>query len=55
LFTADYRQARFVVIDQLWHNWAQFNVPGVAQIMAEVAQWPLVFEAGNIRVYENKG
>jgi len=54
LFTADYRQARFVVIDQLWHNWAQFNVPGVAQIMADVAQWPLVFESGNIQVYENQ-
>ena len=54
LFDADYQQARFVVIDQLWHNWAQFNVPGVAQIMAEVAQWPLVFESGNVQVYENQ-
>jgi hypothetical protein len=25
LFAADYRQARFEVVDQLWHNWAQFN------------------------------
>lgn len=52
LFTANYCKARFVVIDQLWHNWAQFNVLGVPQIMAEVAQWPLVFESGNIQVYE---
>jgi len=37
LFDADYQRARFVVIDQLWHNWAQFNVPGVAQIMADAA------------------
>lgn len=53
LFTADYRQARYVVIDPLWHSWATFNVPGAATIMADVAHWPLVFESGSTQVYEN--
>jgi len=53
LFTADYRQARYVVIDPLWHSWAQFNVPGVPSIMAEVTRWPLVFTSGSTQVYEN--
>lgn len=53
LFTADYRQARYVVIDPLWHSWATFNVPGVATIMADVAHWPLVFESASTQIYEN--
>jgi hypothetical protein len=53
LFTADYRQARYVVIDPLWRSWATFNVPGVANIMAEVAHWPLVFESGSTQIFQN--
>jgi len=54
IFDADYRLACFVVVDKLWHNWAQFNVPGVAQMMQDVAAWPLVFESGDVQVYENQ-
>ncbi|MCP5094736.1 MAG: hypothetical protein GY943_04205 [Chloroflexi bacterium] len=25
VFDANYKQARFVVVDKLWHNWAQYN------------------------------
>ncbi|MFZ1400158.1 MAG: glycosyltransferase family 39 protein [Candidatus Promineifilaceae bacterium] len=53
LFTTDYRQARFVVIDPLWRSWATFNVPGVPNIMAEVAHWPLVFESGSTQIFQN--
>lgn len=53
VFTPDFRQARIVIIDNLWHNWAQFNVPDVSAMMAEVETWPLLFESGDIRVYEN--
>ncbi|KAA3657232.1 MAG: hypothetical protein DWQ04_28695, partial [Chloroflexi bacterium] len=53
VFDADYRLARFVVVDKLWHNWAQFNVPGVAEILQDVAEWPLIFESGDVQVYEN--
>lgn len=52
-FDPDYQQARFVIIDNLWHNWAAANVPGVAAMMQTVALWPLVYEAGDIRVYQN--
>lgn len=47
------RQARFVIIDKLWHNWVQQNVPGVSEMMQTAAGWPLVFAAGDIQVYEN--
>ncbi len=43
LFSTDYQQARFVAMDHLWHNWAQFNVPGAAAIMADVVQWSLIY------------
>ncbi len=52
-FNPDYRQARFVITDNLWHNWAAVNVPGVAAMTQAVALWPLVYEAGDFRVYQN--
>lgn len=51
-FDPDYRQARMVVIDNLWHNWAVFNVPGVAEMVAEVETWPQRYQTGAITVYE---
>ena len=44
---------RFVVVDKLWHNWAQYHMPGVAEMMQVVVQWPLAFAADDVRVYEN--
>jgi len=52
-FDPDYRQARFVIVDNLWHNWAVWNVPGATDVLREVETWPLAFEAGEIKVYEN--
>lgn len=54
-FNPNYRLARIVIIDNLWHNWAQFNIPGVSALMADVASWPELFAAGDIHVYENPG
>jgi hypothetical protein len=52
-FDADYHHARFVVVDNLWRNWAVHNIAGIAEMMQTVAQWPLVFESGEIEVYQN--
>jgi hypothetical protein len=53
-FDPRYATARYVIIDNLWLNWAVPNVEGVRAIVDDVtANWTLVFEAGEIKVYEN--
>lgn len=52
-FDPDYRRARFVVVDNLWRNWAVWNVVGVSDIVRQVETWPLAFKAGEIEVYCN--
>jgi hypothetical protein len=52
-FDPDYRQARFVIVDNLWYNWAVWNVPGALDVLHEMQEWLLVFEGGEIEVYEN--
>jgi hypothetical protein len=52
-FNPDYEQAQFVVIDNLWRNWAVLNMPEVAVMVEEVETWPLEFEAGEIKIYRN--
>jgi hypothetical protein len=42
-----------VIVDNLWQNWAVWNVPGATDVLREVETWPLAFEAGEIKVYEN--
>ncbi len=54
-FDPDYHRARFVVVDNLWRNWAVPNVSGVAEMLKQVATWPLMFKSGEIAVYENPG
>lgn len=53
VFDPRFEHARYVVIDNLWLNWGAVNVPGVSEMMRKVETWPLVFESGAIRVYEN--
>ena len=48
-----YSQARFVVIDRIWRNWAAQNMVEVAEMMSEVETWELAFKAGELEVYEN--
>jgi hypothetical protein len=54
-FGPRYTEARFVIIDNIWTEWAVLNLPpALGEMMDDVeANWTLVFEAGNIRVYEN--
>ena len=52
-FDPDYQHARFVIVDNLWRNWAVPNVAGVPGMLREVELWPQVFKAGVIAVYCN--
>jgi hypothetical protein len=52
-FDPRYQTARYVVIDNLWDNWGAVHTPAVAIMREEAKTWPLVFESGSIRVYEN--
>lgn len=45
--------AHFVIVDNLWQDWAVYHVPGTPALIAQVEQWPLVAQAGAIRVYCN--
>jgi hypothetical protein len=48
-----YTHARFVVVDNLWQTWGLSNAPDTTTVLAAMAKWPLVFQSGSIRVYEN--
>jgi len=52
-FNPHYQQATFVVVDNLWHNWAVWNIAGVSDMLTTLNSWPIVFEAGEIIIYQN--
>lgn len=52
-FDPRFERVRFVIVDNLWHNWAMFHVPGLSALIDEVEGWPEQFSSGQIRVYEN--
>lgn len=52
-FDPRYTRARFVIVDNLWRNWAVWDIAGVADMVHQVETWPLAFEVGEIEVYGN--
>jgi 4-amino-4-deoxy-L-arabinose transferase-like glycosyltransferase len=52
-FDARLARAKFVAIDNAWRNWAASRIPEVAEMMRQVEQWPQVWRAGDIAVYQN--
>jgi hypothetical protein len=52
-FNPDYGQAHFVVVDNLWRNWAVWNIVGVPDMLRQMQNWSLVFKSGEIEVYCN--
>ncbi len=52
-FDPTYQRARFVIVDNLWRNWAVPDVPGVREMLIEVETWPLALKTGEIDVYAN--
>ena len=53
VFNPDYKQAHFVVVDNLWRNWAVWNIVGVPDMLRQMQSWSLVFKSGEIEVYCN--
>ncbi len=54
-YAVDFSEATYIVIDPIWRNWAVLNMDGVQRMVDEVNKWPLVFEVGEIEVFENPG
>jgi hypothetical protein len=52
VYDPSFARARYVVVDNLWRNWAVYNVSGAAAVLAEAETWPEVFRAGAVVVYE---
>ncbi len=53
VFDPSVERARYVIVDNLWRNWAVPNVPGVGDMLKAIEAWPIVFRSGAVVVYEN--
>lgn len=53
VFDPRVENARYVIVDNLWRNWAGVQMLAVAAMMQTVAQWPIAFQSGEIVVYRN--
>jgi 4-amino-4-deoxy-L-arabinose transferase-like glycosyltransferase len=54
VFNPSYQQARFVIVDNIWRNWGAVHMPHVAEMLRDIETWELVFEIGQLQVYENQ-
>ena len=52
-FDPSVTQARYVIVDNLWRNWAAPNVSGVGETLQTLETWPLVGRFGEIEIYQN--
>lgn len=51
-FDPRFGRARFVIVDNLWRNWAAVHVPGAKEMLDEVTTWPLRLQSGPVHVHE---
>ena len=53
-FDPQYQNARFIIIDNLWHHWGLPNIPTLATTTQEIENnWPLIYQSGEIAIYAN--
>jgi hypothetical protein len=52
-YPASIGEARYAVIDPIWRNWGAARMPAVAEMLATVEAWPLVYRSGDIVVHRN--
>jgi 4-amino-4-deoxy-L-arabinose transferase-like glycosyltransferase len=52
-FDPSTERARYIIVDNLWRNWAVVNVPGLPAMLQEIEAWPLAWRRGEIAIYEN--
>jgi hypothetical protein len=53
IFDPSVNNARYVVVDDLWRDWAVRWMPAVKAMVEQVEQWPLELEHGEYQVYRN--
>ncbi len=53
VFDPGFARARFVIVDDLWRNWAAVHVPEVDARLRDMDNWPTVFRAGAVVVAAN--
>jgi hypothetical protein len=53
LFPLEMTRVSYVILDPIWTNWAAVNMEGVSLLVHQVREWPLVFSAGDIEIFEN--
>lgn len=52
-FDPRFENARYIIIDNLWRNWAAIHIPAVAEMMPIIEQWPIAFQSSAMVVYRN--
>jgi 4-amino-4-deoxy-L-arabinose transferase-like glycosyltransferase len=53
LYDVSLDNADYVVIDDLWRDWATKNIEAVNEMMETIRTWPVIYQAGEYQVYEN--
>ena len=53
VFDCSLAGATYVVLDPLTRDWAPLLIPAIKDLISEVLEWPLVFTAGELKVYRN--
>jgi len=54
LYNSDYHIAKFIIIDNIWTNYAIYNNFYIQEMFEEIEKWPVVWSGGQVRVYMNE-
>ena len=52
-FGADYRDARYAIVDTLWRDWGAVHMPAVTDMLEHIHSWELVYETSTVQIYRN--
>jgi 4-amino-4-deoxy-L-arabinose transferase-like glycosyltransferase len=52
-FEANFRRARYAIVDPIWRDWGAAHLPAVEAMLQEIEGWPIVLQVGSIEVREN--
>jgi hypothetical protein len=53
IFDPSLSNAKYVIVDNLWRDWAAEKIPAVKDMVEQVQHWPIAMELGEYRVYRN--
>jgi hypothetical protein len=53
LYDISLDNADYVVMDDLWRDWAVKHIEAVKDMTETIETWPVIYEAGEYQVYEN--